>query len=133
MQLRKSTLKQREKLGKLFIKSNVKPNVKQKEMDSYGLFMIAKRTVKTNQDFIGEQCIRNDDGVLAVSGEDRKIHQKNYHQKLLNIEFVCDKNSKTEVDIVNGPRYFLEQDIVGEAVSKMKNGIPSVQVSEMVK
>lgn len=70
----KKYLEAKRKVGKLFIKPNVKPNVKQKEMDSYGLFMIAKRTVKTNQDFIGEQCIRNDDGVLAVSGEDRKIH-----------------------------------------------------------
>ena len=28
---------------------------------------IAKRMVNANQDIIGEQCIRNDDGVLRVS------------------------------------------------------------------
>ena len=28
---------------------------------------IAKRMVNDNQDIIGEQCIRNDDGVLRVS------------------------------------------------------------------
>ena len=27
---------------------------------------IGKKMVKTNQNVIGEQCIRNDDGVLAV-------------------------------------------------------------------
>ena len=29
--------------------------------------------VKSNQDIIGEQCIRNDDGVLAASDEDNEI------------------------------------------------------------
>ena len=33
----------------------------------------AKRMVKANQDIIGEQYIRNDDSVLAVSNEDNKI------------------------------------------------------------
>ena len=36
------------------------------------MFKIAKRMDKTNQDIIGEQCIRNGDGVLAVSDEDKK-------------------------------------------------------------
>ena len=48
---------------------------------------IAKIMIKTNQDFISEQCIRYENGVLAVSDEDKKIAQKNYHEKLLNI--VC--------------------------------------------
>ena len=29
--------------------------------------------VKSNQDIIGEQCIGNDDGVLAASDEDNEI------------------------------------------------------------
>ena len=37
------------------------------------VFKTAKRMVKTNQDIIGEQCIRKDDSVLAVSNDDRKI------------------------------------------------------------
>ena len=37
------------------------------------MFKTAKRMVKTNQDIIGEQCIRKDDSVLAVSNDDRKI------------------------------------------------------------
>ena len=36
-------------------------------------FKTAKRMVKTNQDITGEQCFRNDDGVLTVSNEDKKI------------------------------------------------------------
>ena len=70
--------------------------------------MITKRTVKTNQNIIGEQCIRNNDGVLAVSGKDKKMDWKRCHEKPLNIEFVWDKNSWTELDTVNGPHYFVE-------------------------
>ena len=47
---------------------------------------IAKRMVKINQDFIGEQYIRNHDGVRAVSEEDRKTAWKSYHEKILNPE-----------------------------------------------
>ena len=43
---------------------------------------IAKRMVKTNQDIIGEQCIRNDDGVLAVSDEDKKIAWKIHYNPI---------------------------------------------------
>ena len=49
------------------------------------VFKIAKRIVKTNQDIIGEQGIRNDNGVLAVSDEN-KIARKSYDKKLLNTE-----------------------------------------------
>ena len=53
---------------------------------------IAKRLVKTNQDIIGEQCIKNDDGVLTVSDEDKKIACKSYHVKLFNTKFTWDRN-----------------------------------------
>ena len=43
-------------------------------------FKIPERMVKTSQHIIGEQCIRNDDGVLAVSDEDKKIVWKSYER-----------------------------------------------------
>ena len=33
---------------------------------------VAKSMVKTNQDIICEQCIRNDDNILTVSDEDKE-------------------------------------------------------------
>ena len=36
------------------------------------MFKIEKRIVKTNQDIISKQCMRNGDGVLAVTKKDRK-------------------------------------------------------------
>ena len=50
-------------------------------------FKIAKRMIRTNQDIIGEQWIRNDSGALAVGDEDKKIAWRNYHEDLLNTEF----------------------------------------------
>ena len=48
---------------------------------------------KTNQGISGEQCVRTDDDLLAVSDEDKKISQKGYHEKLLNTESAWDRNS----------------------------------------
>ena len=48
------------------------------------MFKIAKRMVNTNEKMIAVHCIRNDDGVPAVSDEDKKIVWNNYHEKLLN-------------------------------------------------
>ena len=42
-------------------------------MIRYDVFKIAKEIVKTNQDIISEWAIRNDDGVLSVNDEDKKI------------------------------------------------------------
>ena len=48
---------------------------------------------------MGEQCIRNDDSVLAVSDEDNKTAGKNY---ILNTEFTCDKNNLPKANVVSG-------------------------------
>ena len=44
----------------------------------------SKGMIKTTQDIIGQQCIRNDDGALTVSDEDKKITSKSHREKLLN-------------------------------------------------
>ena len=56
-------------------------------------FKIAKRIGKTNQNIIGEQCIRNDDGVLAFSDEDKKVTWKSLCESLLNTDFTWNGNS----------------------------------------
>ena len=60
----RSILKQRKKLGGLIIR----PNKKQKEK---------------------EQSIRNDNGALAVTDEDKKIAWKSYCEELSSTEFFC--------------------------------------------
>lgn len=49
------------------------------------VFKVAKRMVKANKDIIEEQCIWNDDPLLPVRGEDKKMGS--YHEQLLNTEF----------------------------------------------
>ena len=39
---------------------------------------------KTNEDFIGEQCIRTADDILSAKDEDRKIYWQSFHGKVLN-------------------------------------------------
>ena len=48
------------------------------------IFRITKRMVKTSQDVISERCIRNDDFVLLLSYEDKKIAWK---KKLIIVNF----------------------------------------------
>ena len=38
--------------------------------------MIPKRMVIVNQNIIGEQCIKNDDGMLVASDENKKNFEK---------------------------------------------------------
>ena len=54
------------------------------------VFKSAKRMVKSNQDVVGEQCIRYGDDVLSVSDDNKKIDWKSY-EKLLNAEFAWDR------------------------------------------
>ena len=56
------------------------------------MFKNAKRMAKISQHIIGERYIRND-GIMAVSDEDKKTAWNSYHEKLLNAEFAWDTNS----------------------------------------
>ena len=77
-------------------------NVMRRDDQKCDVFKIAKKMVKTNQDIIAEQCIRNDDGVPAASNEDKKIAWNSYHEKLLNTEFAWDMSNLFQVDTVSG-------------------------------
>lgn len=92
--------------------------------------------VKTCEDFIGEQCIRNNDGMLAVRDEDKKKTQKIYHGKLLNADFIQYRHSLSQVNRFRGVLHLIQKDIVIELISKIRNRKPaglSNLVSEMVK
>ena len=100
------------------------------------VFRIAKTMVKDNRDIIGEQCIRNDDGDLAINEEDKKIAWKNYYERLLNTENEWDSNNLNPVEPVESAAIFIEKDMVRIAVKKMKKrkaAGPSGIVPEMIK
>ena len=91
--------------------------------------------VKTNLDIICEWCSRSNDGVQAVSDED-KIAWKSYHEKLFNTEFSWDRNSLCQVVTVSSLPFLIDKVMIRGTTSKMKNGKSaglSGVVSEMVK
>ena len=65
--------------------------------------------------------IVDDNGLLAVSDEDKKIIWKSYHEKLLNTEFALERNSLSQADVLSSGPLFLEKDMAIESVSKMEN------------
>ena len=83
---------------------------------------ITNGMVKTIQHITGGQCIRNDDGLLAVSDEDKKIAWKSYHEKLLNTEFAWNNNSLFQVYKVSSILWLIDKSIIRESISKIKNG-----------
>ena len=45
--------------------------------------------------------IRNDNGVLTVSDEDKNIAWQTYHEKFLNTDFTGDTNALSQADTVS--------------------------------
>ena len=101
----------------------------------FDISKIAKRMVRTNQDIIGElQRKRDDDSVLAVSGEDKTIAWKSYHEMLLNTSFAWNGNSLSQADTISEVPHLTDQ--IRESISKMKNtetAGPSGLLSKMVR
>ena len=111
-------------------------NVEIRDDQKLEVFRIAKAMVKDNRDIIGEQCIRNDAGILAVSEEDKKIAWKSYYQRLLNTENDWDKSNLSPVEPVHSAAIFIEKGMVRKAVEKMKKrkaAGPSGIVAEMIR
>ena len=86
------------------------------------VFKIAKQMKKTNQDVVGEKCICNDEGNLASTVEEKKLAWKSHYEKLLNTEFVWDRDSLSEVHPVEGPAMQTKKEWIEEAIRKMKKG-----------
>ena len=91
---------------------------------------------RTNQDVVGEKCIRNDESNLASTEEEKRLAWKSRYEKLLNTEFDWDRDSLSEIHPVEGPAIQIKNEWVEEAIRKMKNGKAAGMsgiVAEMVK
>ena len=80
--------KQENTSKKKYLEDKKKPK---RNDQKWNVLKIAKKMAKTNQGIIGENCMRNDNGMLAVSDEDRKIAWKSYLEKFLNTKFAMDR------------------------------------------
>ena len=99
------------------------------------IFKVSKQMQKTNQDVVGEQCVRDDTGTLACTEEAQKKAWHSHYNHLLNVEFDWDQDSLSQAVPVDEP-VKVEKSMVKEAISKMKDGKaagPSGVSVEMVK
>ena len=108
--------------------SNITPN-------DTGIFKLAKQVDKTNQDVVGEKCVRNDAGELSLSDEEKMKAWVEHYTRLVNVEFEWESNLLPEVAPVEGPPPPVTKDI-RKALRKMKCGKaagPSGIIVEMLK
>ena len=99
------------------------------------IFKVAKQTIKTNQDVVGEQCVRDDMGKLAYTEDAKKKAWSSHYKRLLNIEFDWDQDSLSQADPIDDP-ITIEKSMVEEAIKKMKKGKapgPSDVSADMIK
>ena len=99
------------------------------------IYKVAKQTVKTNQDVVGEQCVRDDMGTLAYTEDAKKKAWSSHYNHLLNIEFDWDQDSLSQADPIERP-ITIEKSMVVEAINKMKKGKapgPSDVSADMIK
>ena len=89
-----------------------------------------------NQDVISESCIRNDEGKLVTTEEDRLKGWKDNYNHFLNIEFPWESESLTEQEPVQDPARLITEGMVRGAINYMKNSRaagPAEIVVEMIR
>ena len=109
--------------------ANISPN-------DGSVFKLAKQMDRTNQDVVGENCIRNDKGELSLSDEEKMNAWVEHYARLLNVEFDWPSDLLPEVTPVEGPPPPITTDMIGKALGKMKGGKaagPSGIIAEMLK
>ena len=77
---------------------------------------------KTNRDVVGEKCIRNDNGELATTDQEKLLAWQQHYERLLNEEFNWDEDSLVLNEPNIGPRPDIDSESVRRALRKMKNG-----------
>ena len=113
--LAKRVVWQAKSVAEREIFSNIAPN-------DTGIFKLAKQMDKTNQDVVGEKCVRNDAGELSLSDEEKMKAWVEHYARLLNVEFEWESHLLPEVAPVEGPPPPLTKDLIRKALRKMKCG-----------
>ena len=67
------------------------------------IFHIAKQMEKTNQDVVGEKCVKNDAGELSLSDGQKIKSWIEYYSRLLNVEFEWPSGTLDNVAPTSGP------------------------------
>ena len=102
-----------------------------------GVFCKAKQMDRRNQDIVGENCIHNGAGELALTDKRKMMAWVEHYVRLLNDEFVlCPSNELPDVPPTAGPPPSVTTSQIRKALSKMKCSKaagPSGIVAEVLK
>ena len=71
--------------------------------DKNRIFKMAKRLKRDNVDVVGEKCVRNDDGKLTLTVDDKLKAWQPHYQKLLNVKFPRNAANMSEEASVQVP------------------------------
>ena len=71
-----------------------------------------------NQDIVGDKCVRDDNGNLAIDDQAKLAAWKTHYERLLNVEFDWDRDSLDEQPAVEGPPIYITTEMVANALQK---------------
>ena len=113
-----------------------KSRFKDIDPSSDDVYRIAKQMKRDNQDVVGDMCVRNDAGELALDNDAKKKAWKEHYERLLNVEFPWRPEDLSSEAPCEGPAISITTDMIKRAIKKMKfrkAAGPSGIVAEMLK
>ena len=78
-----------------------------------------------NCDVVGDKCVKNDKGELALTDAEKHLALKEHYERLLNEEFLWDKENLVLEDPVIAPQPQIGRESVKSALTKIKKGTAS--------
>ena len=106
------------------------------ESDKNRIFKMTKRLKGDNNDVVGERCVKNDDGKLTLTVDDKLKAWQSHYQKVLNVEFPWNAVNMCGETPVEGPAIKVAPEMVSKEISKIKSGKaagPSGIIIEIIK
>ena len=97
-------------------------NIIGKEDSRKEVFKIAKQMKVEHFDVVGNKCIKNDKGKLALTDAKKYLAWKEHYERFLNEEFPWRKESLVLEDPVFGPQPQIDRESIKSALAKMKKG-----------
>ena len=107
----------------------------EKDANDGSVFKLAKQMDRSNQDVVGEKCVKNDTGELSLSEGEKMKALVEHNARLLNVEFERSSDLLPEVAPLEGPPPPVTLVTIRKALSKMKCGNaagPSDYIAEMM-
>ena len=103
---------------------------------SVEIYQLAKQMRRENQDVIGDEPVRNNNGQMSLDVDSKKEAWKEHYMRLFNVEFSWNPDGLTKVYPVEGPSEPITTAMVRKAINKMSLGKaagPSGIVAELPK